>query len=612
MKSTSIPPGTRPRHRRPRAGPVRLRWPGNAATPAETGDGASGSVAIDGSSTVYPMSNAAAELLSEQNPNIQVTVGEAGTGGGFEKFCAGQTDISDASRPIEDGRDRDLRGERDRVHRAAGRHRRVDRRGPRQRPSVDCLTDRPAQDAVGARTPRARSTTGTRSTPTSPTEPIALFGPARTRAPSTTSPTRSTARRARAAPTTTPSEDDNVIVQGVRGSPSALGYFGFSYYEENADTLKAVEIDGGNGCVEPSAETAQDGTYTPLARPLFIYVSNTAVRRQAAGRGVRRLLRRERRRDRRGRPVHPAQRGADHRDCRTPLAGSLRLTRPVTSHVDRRAARSVSTVTASARPVLRGGPRRRRPSSTCERRRRARARRSVDGVPAASPAALSVADHGRDRAGAAACRRSTFFREVSIWDFLTGTRWAPTFADAELRGPPAGHRRRFWTTVIALVVAVPFGLGAAIYLAEYASRRVRKVFKPLLELLAGIPSVVYGYLRADLRRPDLAAGLLNVDVGTYSVLSAGLVLGVMIIPTIASLSEDAMSAVPQALRQGSLALGANKMRTTLRVVFPAAISGIAAAVVLGLSRAVGETMIVALAAGTRGPDRHRPTRTARR
>jgi phosphate transport system permease protein len=199
-----------------------------------------------------------------------------------------------------------------------------------------------------------------------------------------------------------------------------------------------------------------------------------------------------------------------------------------------------------------------------------------------------------------------FFREVSVWDFLTGTRWAPTFADESFGVLPL-ITGTLWTTAIGLAVAVPIGLAVAIYLAEYASTRVRQTFKPLLELLAGIPSVVYGYFALSFVAPVFLQRILQVNVGTYSVLSAGLVLGVMIIPTIASLSEDAMSAVPQSLRHGSLALGANKLRTTLRVVFPAAISGIAAAIILGLSRAVGETMIVALAAGTRADIVTKPT-----
>lgn len=153
------------------------------------------------------------------------------------------------------------------------------------------------------------------------------------------------------------------------------------------------------------------------------------------------------------------------------------------------------------------------------------------------------------------------------------------------------------TTVIALCVAVPFGLGAAMYLSEYASRRARKYLKPIVELLAGVPSVVYGFFAVTFVTPTLLQDLAGLDIPFTNALAAGLVLGVMIIPTVASLSEDAFSAVPQALRQGSLAMGANRMQTTLRVVLPAALSGVAAAVVLGLSRAVGETMIVTLAAG---------------
>jgi phosphate transport system permease protein len=199
-----------------------------------------------------------------------------------------------------------------------------------------------------------------------------------------------------------------------------------------------------------------------------------------------------------------------------------------------------------------------------------------------------------------------FFREVPVWEFLTGTRWAPTFSDPGFGVVPL-LLGTLWTTVIGLAVAVPMGLGAAVYLSEYARDRTRRILKPILEILAGIPSVVFGYFALYFVAPELLRGLLGLDVGTFSVLAAGLVLGVMIIPTVASISEDALSAVPQGLRQGSYALGANKMRTTLRVVFPAAISGITAAVVLGLSRAVGETMIVALAAGTQATMVSSPT-----
>jgi phosphate ABC transporter permease protein PstC len=183
-----------------------------------------------------------------------------------------------------------------------------------------------------------------------------------------------------------------------------------------------------------------------------------------------------------------------------------------------------------------------------------------------------------------------FFREVPFGEFFSSS------AEFGVLPLVAGTAM---TTVIALLVAVPLGLGAAMYLSEYASKRARKYLKPMVELLAGVPSVVYGFFALSFVTPTLLQEILSLDVGFTNALAAGLVLGVMIVPTVASLSEDAMSAVPQALRQGSLAMGANRMQTTLRVVFPAALSGIAAAVVLGLSRAVGETMIVALAAGAR-------------
>lgn len=189
-----------------------------------------------------------------------------------------------------------------------------------------------------------------------------------------------------------------------------------------------------------------------------------------------------------------------------------------------------------------------------------------------------------------------FFAEVPVFEFLFGTRWAPRFADASFGVLPLVSAT-LWTTVIALLVAVPFGLGAAIFLAEYAGRRVRKILKPILEVLAGIPTVVYGLFALSFVQNTVLRDLLQLDTGAFSVLAAGLVMGVMIIPTVASISEDSMSAVPQALRQGSAALGANRMQTSLRVVFPAALSGIVAAIVLGISRAVGETMIVAIAAG---------------
>ena len=191
-----------------------------------------------------------------------------------------------------------------------------------------------------------------------------------------------------------------------------------------------------------------------------------------------------------------------------------------------------------------------------------------------------------------------FFQEVPITDFLFGTTWSPSFANPEFGVRPLVVGT-ILITIIASIVALPLGLGSAVYLSEYADDRVRRVLKPALEILAGIPTVIYGFFALTLVTP-LLRWLIPGDSevpAIYNALSAGLVMGVMIIPTIASLSEDAMSAVPNGLRQGAFALGSNQRQVSTRVVVPAALSGITAAFVLGISRAIGETMIVVMAAG---------------
>ncbi|MFB7940878.1 phosphate ABC transporter permease subunit PstC, partial [Streptomyces sp. NPDC056049] len=192
-----------------------------------------------------------------------------------------------------------------------------------------------------------------------------------------------------------------------------------------------------------------------------------------------------------------------------------------------------------------------------------------------------------------------FFQQVSPVEFFTGTEWTPLFADKKFGVLPL-VAATLVITGIALLVAIPVGLGAAIYLSEYANPRVRKVLKPSLEVLAGIPTVVYGFFAMAFITPilqDVLPGGWHPEV--RNGLSAGLVMGVMIVPTIASLTEDALSAVPHSLRDGAFALGSGKRTVSVRVVVPAALSGIVAACVLGISRAVGETMIVLIAAGSR-------------
>jgi phosphate transport system permease protein len=189
---------------------------------------------------------------------------------------------------------------------------------------------------------------------------------------------------------------------------------------------------------------------------------------------------------------------------------------------------------------------------------------------------------------------AVFFQKVSILDFLTDTQWTPLFSDAHYGILPllAGT---LTTTVVALALALPLGTITAVYLSEYASATVRETVKPFLELLTSVPTVIFGYFALLVVTPCLQ--LLWPNLPGFNMLAAGLVIGVMIIPYISSVSEDAMHAVPVHIREGSLAMGATRMQTVIRVVLPSAVSGIAAAYVLGISRAIGETMVVAVAAG---------------
>jgi phosphate transport system permease protein len=189
-----------------------------------------------------------------------------------------------------------------------------------------------------------------------------------------------------------------------------------------------------------------------------------------------------------------------------------------------------------------------------------------------------------------------FLGDVGVADFLFGTEWSPLFADPSFGVLPLVSGTLL-ATGIAMLVAVPLGLGAAVYLAEYATPRVRKTLKPILEVLAGIPTIVFGYFALTYFTPTILRDVLSLDVQIFNALSAGIIMGFMIVPTIASLSEDAMSAVPSALREGAFGMGATKLQVSTRIVFPAALSGIVAAIVLGISRAIGETMIVLVAAG---------------
>jgi phosphate transport system permease protein len=187
-----------------------------------------------------------------------------------------------------------------------------------------------------------------------------------------------------------------------------------------------------------------------------------------------------------------------------------------------------------------------------------------------------------------------FFQHVSLYDFLTDTVWTPNYSIKHY-GIMALVSGTLTTTIIALIVAVPLGTITAIYLSEFASHKTRETIKPILELLVGVPTVVFGYFALMLVTPLIQK--IYPDLTTFNMLGPGIVMGIMIVPYIASVSEDAMRAVPMAMREGAYAMGATRFQTAIRVIAPAATSGIVASYILAVSRAVGETMIVAIAAG---------------
>jgi len=238
------------------------------------GDQVSGPVLIDGSSTVEPLSSAAAELYQGENPEVNVTVGTSGTGGGFQKFCNGETDISNASRPISDTERQQCE-----ANGIAFQELQVanDALTVVVNPAntwANCLS---VEQLRAMWAPDSQVTTWNQVDPSFPAEPLQLFGAGADSGTFDYFTDEIVGEEGASRTDYSPSENDNVTVQGVTGSPGALGYFGFSYFEENQQQLKALQIDGGNGCVAPSAQTVQDASYTPLGRPLFIYASDAGL-----------------------------------------------------------------------------------------------------------------------------------------------------------------------------------------------------------------------------------------------------------------------------------------------------------------------------------------------
>lgn len=238
------------------------------------GEGLSGSVSVDGSSTVAPLSEAAAAFYAEEQPEVNVTVGTSGTGGGFEKFCNGETDISDASRPISDEEIAACEANDVSYVELIVANDALTVVVNAENDWADCLT---VEQLAAIWEPGSTVNNWSQIDPSFPDVPLDLYGAGTDSGTFDYFTDAINGEEGASRTDYQPTEDDNVTVQGVSNSPGGMGYFGFTYFEENADSLKALEIDNGDGCVAPSVETAQDNTYAPLSRPLFIYVSSTAA-----------------------------------------------------------------------------------------------------------------------------------------------------------------------------------------------------------------------------------------------------------------------------------------------------------------------------------------------
>ena len=371
------------------------------------------------------------------------------------------------------------------------------------------------------------------------------------------------------------SENDNQLVGSIHRNPYSIGFFGYAYYLANTDDLKILTLDG----VVPSAETVEDGTYA-LTRPLFIYSDAEIMSEHPQIADfisyyldhVSDLILDV--------GYFPASDGAlaNARDERSRATGDKDI-------------RAVDPAAVSGEIIAAG-------SSTLfpltERigdlfvdngyLPRLQVKRGIGGQNTIVPHKAGIAVEYNDR--------------PTIIEFFTNTSWIPAIGEF---GVIPLINATLMTSTIAMLVALPLGMGAAVYLSEYAAPKVRATLKPMLEILAGIPTVVYGYFALTFMTPLLRAVFGADIVNIYNTGSAGIVVGILIIPLISSMSEDALHAVPRELREASYGLGATKLETVIKVVIPAALSGILAAFIVAVSRAIGETMIVAIAAGA-GPN----------
>lgn len=373
------------------------------------------------------------------------------------------------------------------------------------------------------------------------------------------------------------SEDDEQLARNVRENEYGIGFFGYAYYAEHTDTLRAIPIEG----VTPEGATVEDGTY-PLARPLFIYTSEEILaEKEQVEAFVSYYL------------THvndvieevgyfPASEAAllGGRETFANATG-MSLQDGELEEVDAGAVNGQILVAGSSTvfPLT---------ESIADIFHEAGFLPLVQVTRGAQDS--EIVDHPADASIEIGDR-------ATIGEFLTNDVWQPAIREFGILPLIYGTLA---TSIIAMLVALPLGIGAAIYLSEYAPENVRGALKPILEILAGIPTVVYGYFALTFMTPLLRSifGIETVEI--YNSASAGIVVGVLIIPLVASMSEDALRAVPRALREASYGLGATKLETTIKVVLPAALSGILAAFIVAISRAIGETMIVAIAAGA-GP-----------
>ncbi|MAU09516.1 MAG: phosphate ABC transporter permease subunit PstC [Anaerolineaceae bacterium] len=519
------------------------------------------------------------QLLVERYERNAIEMAITGTGGGFEAFCAGDTVINNASRAITDAEiaacaDNDI----DPVAFRVG----TDALAVVVNPNNSMVNDATLAE-LALIFGEAETWQDVRDE--WPDEPIMRF------IPGTDSGTfdffaetlygDETDRMLASDPVT--SEDDDQLTRGVRQNTYAVGFFGYAYYAEDSDSLKVLNIED----VTPSAATVEDGTYA-LARPLYIYSDATYMQENHAVAAFIDYYLVHVNEDIETVGYFPASEDSLTQAKVTWLEAMGQDVPSDLSDVDRLLP-DVDLYQENGIIEIAGS------STVAPLTERIADRFHEDGF---LPRVFVERGYNDTQAVTHRAGQSIEMEErPTLVEFFTGTEWIP--ATGEFGVLPL-ITSTLIISAIAMFVSIPLGLGAAIYLSEYARPNVRKTLKPILEILAGIPTVVYGYFALTFMTPLLRV-FFGDEVQIYNMLAAGIVVGILIIPLVTSMSEDALHAVPDALREASFGLGANRLETSIKVVVPAALSGILAAFIVAVSRAIGETMIVAIAAGS-GPN----------